>query len=36
MDDTVQIRCTKCKSQFRDRARKVLGGIQGNAPDAKY
>ena len=32
MDDSVQIRCTKCKSRFRDRARRVQSGYSRQCP----
>ena len=28
MDDSVQIRCTRCKSTFRERARRLQPGIK--------
>jgi DNA-directed RNA polymerase subunit RPC12/RpoP len=35
MDDTVQIRCTRCKSQFRDRARRVHAGYSRQCPQCE-
>ena len=35
MDDTIQIRCTKCKSQFRDRARRVQAGYSRQCPQCE-
>src|SRR5437764_12484081 len=31
-DDTVQIRCPKCKSKFRDKARRVQSGYARQCP----
>ncbi len=31
-DDTVQIRCPRCKSKFRDKARRVLSGYSRQCP----
>ena len=31
-DDSVQIRCPKCKSKFRDRARKIQSGYSRECP----
>ncbi len=35
MDDTVQIRCTRCKSTFRDRARRVQPGYSRQCPNCE-
>jgi DNA-directed RNA polymerase subunit RPC12/RpoP len=35
MDDSVQIRCTKCKSTFRDRARRVQTGYSRQCPNCE-
>ena len=35
MDDSIQIRCTKCKSKFRDRARKVQVGYSRECPSCE-
>jgi hypothetical protein len=32
MDDSVQVRCPKCKSKFRDRARRVVPGYSRECP----
>ena len=32
MDDTVQIRCPRCKSSFRDKARAVQSGYSRQCP----
>jgi DNA-directed RNA polymerase subunit RPC12/RpoP len=32
MDDTIQIRCTRCKSSFRDRAKRIRGGYTRECP----
>lgn len=32
MDDSVQIRCTRCKNVFRDRARRVQSGYSRQCP----
>ena len=32
MDDTIQIRCTRCKSSFRDRARRIRSGYTRECP----
>lgn len=32
MDDSVQIRCTRCKGVFRDRARRVQPGYSRQCP----
>ncbi|TMJ47243.1 MAG: hypothetical protein E6G85_28560 [Alphaproteobacteria bacterium] len=29
MDNSVQIKCTKCKSPFRDRSRRLQNGFSG-------
>jgi hypothetical protein len=33
MDDTVQIRCTRCKGSFRDRARRLQSGYSRQCPN---
>ncbi len=35
MDDTVQIRCTRCKSTFRDKARRLLNGYSRQCPSCE-
>lgn len=35
MDDSVQVRCTKCKSVFRDRARRVQTGYSRQCPNCE-
>ena len=35
MDDSVQIRCTRCKSTFRDRARRVQPGYSRQCPNCE-
>ena len=32
MDDSVQVRCTRCKSVFRERARRLQGGYSRQCP----
>ena len=32
LDDTIQVRCTRCKSKFRDRARRVKDGYSRQCP----
>lgn len=32
MDDTVQLRCTRCRNVFRDRARRVQNGYSRQCP----
>jgi hypothetical protein len=32
MPDTVQVRCSRCKSCFRDRARRVRSGYSRECP----
>jgi phage FluMu protein Com len=32
MDDTIQIRCPRCKSSFRDRARRIRSGYTRECP----
>jgi predicted nucleic acid-binding Zn-ribbon protein len=34
-DDTVQIRCSGCKSQFRDKARRILSGYSRQCPSCE-
>ena len=35
MDDSIQIRCTRCKSAFRDKARKVQSGYSRQCPSCE-
>jgi predicted nucleic acid-binding Zn-ribbon protein len=35
MDDTVQIRCTRCRSTFRDRARRLQPGYSRQCPNCE-
>jgi hypothetical protein len=35
MDDSVQIRCTRCRSTFRDRARRVQPGYSRQCPNCE-
>lgn len=35
MEDSVQIRCTRCKSSFRDRARRVQSGYSRQCPNCE-
>jgi hypothetical protein len=35
VEDTVQIRCTKCKGSFRDRARRVQSGYSRQCPNCE-
>ena len=35
MEDSVQIRCTKCKASFRDRARRVQSGYSRQCPNCE-
>ena len=35
MDDSVQIRCTRCKATFRDRARRVQPGYSRQCPSCE-
>jgi hypothetical protein len=32
MDDTVQVKCTRCKSAFRERARRLQNGYSRQCP----
>lgn len=32
MEDTVQVRCTRCKGVFRDRARRIQSGYARQCP----
>lgn len=32
MDDTIQIRCSRCKSSFRDRAKRIRSGYTRECP----
>jgi len=34
-DDSIQIRCPKCKSKFRDRARRVQSGYSRECPSCE-
>ena len=34
-DDSVQIRCPRCKSKFRDRARRVQSGYSRECPSCE-
>ena len=34
-DDTVQIRCPKCKGKFRDKARRVQSGYSRQCPSCE-
>jgi predicted nucleic acid-binding Zn-ribbon protein len=35
VDDTVQIRCSRCKTKFRDKARRVLQGYSRQCPSCE-
>src|SRR5581483_5688895 len=35
MDDSVQIKCTKCKSAFRERARRLQNGYSRQCPSCE-
>jgi hypothetical protein len=35
VDDTVQVRCTKCKGSFRDRARRIQSGYSRQCPNCE-
>jgi predicted nucleic acid-binding Zn-ribbon protein len=35
MDDTVQIKCTRCKSAFRERARRIQSGYSRQCPNCE-
>ena len=35
MSDTVQIRCTRCKSMFRERARRLQPGYSRQCPNCE-
>jgi DNA-directed RNA polymerase subunit RPC12/RpoP len=35
MDDSVQIRCTRCKSTFRERARRLQPGYSRQCPNCE-
>ena len=35
IEDTVQIRCSRCKSQFRDKARRVVNGYSRQCPQCE-
>ena len=35
IEDTVQICCSKCKSKFRDKARRVLSGYSRQCPSCE-
>jgi len=32
MDDSIQVRCSRCKSSFRDRARRIQNGYSRECP----
>ena len=32
IDDTIQVRCSRCKSKFRDKARRVRSGYSRQCP----
>lgn len=35
MDDTIQIRCSRCKNKFRDRAKKIIVGYSRQCPQCE-
>ncbi len=35
MEDTIQVRCTRCKGSFRDRARRVQSGYSRQCPNCE-
>ena len=35
MDDTVQLRCHRCKASFRDKARRVQSGYSRQCPSCE-
>jgi hypothetical protein len=35
MDDSLQIHCTRCRSTFRDRARRVVPGYSRQCPSCE-
>ena len=35
IEDTVQIRCSRCKSKFRDKARRVVNGYSRQCPSCE-
>lgn len=35
MDDSIQIRCTRCKSNFRDKARRLQDGYSRQCPSCE-
>ena len=35
MDDSVQIRCTRCRCNFRDRARRLQNGYSKQCPNCE-
>ena len=35
MSDTVQIRCTRCRSNFRERARRLQAGYSKQCPNCE-
>src|SRR3989440_11775096 len=35
IDDTIQVRCPRCKSKFRDKARRVLSGYSRQCPSCE-
>src|ERR1700729_4037737 len=35
MEDSIQVTCTRCKSRFRDRARRVQSGYSRQCPNCE-
>jgi NAD-dependent SIR2 family protein deacetylase len=35
VEDTVQVRCTKCKGSFRDQARRIQSGYSRQCPNCE-
>jgi hypothetical protein len=35
VEDTVQVRCTKCNGSFRDRARRIQNGYSRQCPNCE-
>jgi hypothetical protein len=35
MDDSVQVKCTRCKSAFRERARRLQNGFSRQCPNCE-
>src|ERR1700674_1930481 len=35
MDDSIQIRCTRCKSEYRDKARRILCSYSRQCPNCE-